>query len=135
MNALTAKEIFQNISELQNQLNDSYYSSMVQFASAINAVVGDGEERDEDSLDKMPEVCEVFKAREMTFVKLLGLYEKMYDDVQNERFSKVDIISRAFEKNSAYISESDLEEKCEALNHITDRIAELVSQLIANKEV
>ena len=64
------------------------------------------------------------------------MYEKMYADIQKEKFQKVDIISRAFEKNSADIKDSDLEsqDKYAALGYVTDKIAELAAKLITNKE-
>lgn len=77
----TLQEIFQKISELQGEMTNAF-SSMVQFTNAIHAVASEDEERDEVCYERISEICEVFKARESNFLKILEIYEKMYSDAQ-----------------------------------------------------
>ena len=83
-NTLTAREIFEKIAELQKQLTENSNMSLQRLGDAIsNAFENDEGERD---YEQIAEICDVFKARERNLLKLLEMYEKMYNDVQkNER--------------------------------------------------
>ena len=76
-----SQEIFQKISELQGQMNNAF-CCMAQFTNAIRAIVGEGEERDAVCYERITEICEVFKARESNYLRILDIYEKMYSDAQ-----------------------------------------------------
>ena len=133
-NKLTATEIFEQLTILQKQLTENSQTSLHRLGDAISSTF-DGDEG-ERNYEQIADICDVFKTRELTLLKLLEMYEKMYADIQKEKFQKVDIISRAFEKNSADIKNSDLEsqDKYAALGYVTDKIAELAAKLITNKE-
>lgn len=133
-NKLTAREIFEQLTILQKQLTENSQTSLHRLGDAISSTF-DGDEG-ERNYEQIADICDVFKTRELTLLKLLEMYEKMYADIQKEKFQKVDIISRAFEKNSADIKNSDLEsqDKYAALGYVTDKIAELAAKLITNKE-
>ncbi len=78
-NALTAREIFERIAELQKQLTESSYHSLHRLADSISSVC---ENESEEKLDQIVEVCNVFMMRETTFQKMLEFYEKMYNDLK-----------------------------------------------------
>ena len=65
-------------------------------------------------------------------LKMLEMYEKMYDDVQNEQTQKVNLVKSAFDNNMAMIKDSDMEtqDKFAALGYVTDKIAELVEKIV-----
>ena len=77
----TSQEILHKISELQGQMNNAL-CCMAQFKEAICAIVGDGEERDTVCYERITEICEVFKARESNYLRILDIYEKMYNETQ-----------------------------------------------------
>ena len=133
-NKLTAKEIFEQLTILQKQLTENSQTSLHRLSDAIESACGD--EGDERNHEQIAVICDVFNTREVTLLKLLGMYEKMYNDVQNEENRKADMISRAFEKNMAYINDADIssEDKYAALGYVTDKIAELVAQLVTDKK-
>ena len=136
-NKLTAKEIFEQLTILQKQLTENSQTSLHRLSDAIESACGDeGDEGDERNHEQIAVICDVFNTREVTLLKLLGMYEKMYNDVQNEENRKADMISRAFEKNMAYINDADIssEDKYAALGYVTDKIAELVAQLVTAKK-
>lgn len=133
-NKLTAKEIFEQLTILQKQLTENSQTSLHRLSDAMESACGD--EGDERNHEQIAVICDVFNTREVTLLKLLGMYEKMYNDVQNEENRKADMISRAFEKNMAYINDADIssEDKYAALGYVTDKIAELVAQLVTDKK-
>ena len=89
----------------------------------------------ETSGEQISEICAVFKTREITLIKMLEMYDKMYDDVQNEETKKVNLVKSAFDNNMAMIKDSDIEtqDKSAALSYITDKIAELVEKIVVDK--
>ena len=66
---------------------------------------------------------------------MLEMYEKMYDDVQNEESRKIDLVKSAFDNNMSFIKNSDIdsEDKITALSYITDKIAALVEKIVVDK--
>ena len=132
-NKLTSREIFVQLTVLQKQLTENSQTSLHRLSDAITSI---GEEENEARYAQIAEVCDVFKTRELTILKMLEMYEKMYEDVQNEESQRVDLISRAFDQNMAFINDSDLqtEDKYAALGYVTDKIAELVGKILVNKE-
>jgi len=71
----------------------------------------------------------------LTLLKMLEMYEKMYDDVQNEETKKVNLVKSAFDNNMAMIKDSDMEtqDKFASLGYVTDKIAEFVEKIVVDK--
>ncbi len=91
-NKLTAKEIFVQLTILQKQLTENSNTSLHRLGDAITSI---GEEENEVRYEKVTEICDVFKTRELTLLKMLEMYEKMYDDVQqkeNQRLEKIELV-------------------------------------------
>ncbi|MBR2622174.1 MAG: hypothetical protein IKC97_07330 [Clostridia bacterium] len=135
-NKLTVKDIFVQITALQRQLTENSYTSLHHLDDAIsNLVEGDDSENDE-RWEQIGNICSVFRARETTLMTMLELYEKMYSNIQNEEATRVNLIKSAFDNNMSMINESDMEpqDKFAALGYVTDKIAELVEQVIIHNE-
>ena len=128
-NKLTAKEIFVQLTILQKQLTENSQTSLHRLGDALSSLEG---EDCEARFEQIPEICDVFKTRELTLLKMLEIYEKMYDDVQNEKSKKVNLVKSAFDNNMAMINDSDMEtqDKFAALGYVTDKIAELVEKIV-----
>ena len=131
-NKLTAKEIFVQLTILQKQLTENSQTSLHRLGDALSSLEG---EDCEARFGQIPEICDVFKTRELTLLKMLEMYEKMYDDVQNEETKKVNLVKSAFDNNMAMINDSDIEtqDKFAALGYVTDKISELVEKIVVNK--
>ena len=132
---LTAKDIFVQIAALQRQLTESSNTSLHRLGDAISSLESDSSEN-EDRWEQIADICDVFKTRELTLLKMLELYEKMYSNIQNEEATRVNLIKSAFDNNMSMINESDMEpqDKFAALGYVTDKIAELVEQVIIHNE-
>ena len=129
---LTAKEIFVQLTLLQKQLTENSQTSLHRLGDALSSLEG---EDSEARFEQIPEICAVFKTRELTLLKMLEMYEKMYNDVQNEEIQKVNLVKSAFDNNMAMIIDSGLsaEDKRAALDRVTDKIAKLVDKVVVNK--
>ncbi|MBQ7346715.1 MAG: hypothetical protein IJW55_02030 [Clostridia bacterium] len=132
-NKLTAKEIFVQLTILQRQLTENSQTSLHRLGDAISTFE---REEGESRYEQIADICDVFKTRELTLLKMLEMYEKMYDDVQKEKSKKIELISRAFDSNMAFINESDIqtEDKFAALGYVSDKIAELVEKVLLTEE-
>ena len=130
-NKLTAKDIFVQLTILQKQLTENSQTSLHRLGDAITSI---GEEDNDARYEQVTEVCDVFKTRELILLKMLEMYEKMYEDVQKEQPKKVDMIKAAFDNNMSFIESSDInsEDKYAALGYVTDKIAELVEKVVIN---
>ena len=131
-NKLTAKEIFVQLTILQKQLTENSQTSLHRLSDALSTFES---ENMEASCDQISEICDVFKTRELTLLKMLEMYEKMYDDVQNEETKKVNLVKSAFDNNMAMIKDSDMEteDKFAALGYVTERIAVLVEKIVVDQ--
>ena len=131
-NKLTAKEIFVQLTILQKQLTENSQTSLHRLSDALSTFES---ENVEASCEQISEICDVFKTRELTLLKMLQMYEKMYADVQNEETKKVNLVKSAFDNNMAMIKDSDMEtqDKFAALGYVTDKIAELVERVMFNE--
>ena len=131
-NKLSAKEIFVQLTILQKQLTENSQTSLHRLSDALSTVES---ENIEASCEQISEICDVFNTRELTLLKMLGMYEKMYNDVQNEETKKVNLVKSAFDNNMAMITDSDMEtqDKVAALGYVTDKIAELVEKIVVNQ--
>lgn len=78
---LTAREIFEKIVELQEQLTKNSYHSLHRLSDAIASIC---ESENEEKVDQVNQVCGVFTTRELTFKKMISLYENMYNDLKNK---------------------------------------------------
>ena len=91
---LTAREVFEKIAELQKQLTESPYHSLHRLDDSITSICES--EDNEEIGEQIGEVCNVFALREDTFRKMLGIYEKMYSDLNVIEAQKVAIVKSAF---------------------------------------
>ena len=126
-NELTAKEIFAQLTILQKQLTENSNTSLHRLGDAITSI---GEDDNEARYEQVTEVCSVFKTRELTLLKMLEMYEKMYADIQKAK--KVELIKTAFDNNMAFIESNEMDsgDTAAALTYVTDKIAELVEKAI-----
>ena len=131
-NKLTAKEIFVQLTILQKQLTENSQTSLHRLGDALSSLEG---EDCEARFEQIPEICDVFKTRELTLLKMLEMYEKMYDDVQNEESKKVNLVKSAFDKITDVINAAEIEsaEKYDALCTVTDKISEIVEKIVVDK--
>ena len=131
-NKLTAKEIFVQLTILQKQLTENSQTSLHRLSDALSTFES---ENVEASCEQISEICDVFKTRELTLLKMLQMYEKMYADVQNEETKKVNLVKSVFDNNMAMIKDSDMEtqDKFAALGYVTDKIAELVEKIVVDQ--
>ena len=128
-NKLTAKEIFVQLTILQKELTENSQTSLHRLGDALSAFES---ENIDASREQISGVCDIFKTRELTLRKMMEVYERMYDDIQNEETRKIDLVKSAFDHNMAMINESDMEtqDKFAALGYVTDKIAELVEKIV-----
>lgn len=127
---LTSKEIFDKIAELQKQLTDNGFNSLHTLLTKIDLLL----EKDSDT-EQIAESFSVFKTREISFLKMLEIYQKMYEDIQNEE--KIELVSKVFQKNSELIKDSDMvsQDKLTALINVSDNMADAVNNiLVRNNE-
>ena len=76
---LTVKDIFEKVAELQKHTSESSFHSLHRLGEAISSM-GDDEDI-EDKAELVEHICNVFIQRELTWQKMLSLYEKMYNDL------------------------------------------------------
>lgn len=127
---LTSKEIFDKIAELQKQLTDNWINSPQALLAKIDLLL----EKDSDT-EQIAKISFVFKTRECSYLTMLEIYKKMYEDIQNEE--KIRLVNKAFEKNNELIKNSDLppKDKLSAFMHVSDLIADTINNiLVRNNE-
>ena len=127
-NEITEQQIFEQMTLLQTQLTQNAQTSLHRLGDALDFIGEDNE--GEVPYEQITEVCGVFKTREITLLKLLEMYERMYADIQKDK--KVELIKAAFDNNMAFIesNEMDSENTAAALTYVTDKIAELLEKVI-----
>ena len=76
-NELTAREIFEQLKDLQKGLTDADRSTLPFMEGAITAAAKNSDELCEEELSC---ICEPFDTREASILALVRLYEKMYND-------------------------------------------------------
>ena len=81
-NEITEQQIFEQITLLQKQLTENSYTSLHRLGDALSAFES---ENVEDSCEQISEICNVFYTRELTLLKMLEMYEKMYNDIQKAK--------------------------------------------------
>lgn len=76
---LTVKDIFDRISELQKQITENSYYSLHRLDDCFTSLYDhEGVSATGEEIEK---VCSVFKEREKTLMKMLEMYERMYEDL------------------------------------------------------
>ena len=128
VNGITEQQIFEQITLLQTQLTQNAQTSLHRLSDALDFIGEDNE--NELPYEQITEICNVFKTREITLLKLLEMYEKMYADIQIAK--KVELIKTAFDNNMAFIESNEMDsgDTATALTYVTDKIAELLEKAI-----
>lgn len=130
-NNLTAKEIFDQIVMLQNQLTENHHTSLFRLGDAFCIIRGDDEENRKDISSQIEPICSVFAMREETMRIMLEFYRKMYEDYRGDKFRKEERVGHIFDcivkdftsSDSGDISQLDkLPEIAEKISQVVDRI-------------
>ena len=129
---LTAKEIFDQIVALQNELKNT--QSLQNMVDAIRTAYSNGDVNNE----VVESITLPFAQREDTLRKMLAMYEKMYYDMQQEksrtRQEKIETVQNIWYK---YLVEMegwfDEEAMAEAKNYVRSQIDLLVMDIMADK--
>ncbi len=130
-NNLTAKEIFDQIVKLQNQLTENSQTSLHRLGDVITDVRGENYENNDDIASQIESICSIFAMREETMRLMLEFYRRMYDDIQNDKSSKVDLIKSSFSEISSDLSSFEDEElRFDGLSHIANKISALVEKVL-----
>ncbi len=77
--SVAAKDIFDKIVELQKQITENSYYSLHRLDDCITSLYD--REGVSATGEEIEEVCSVFKEREKTLMKMLEMYERMYNDL------------------------------------------------------
>ena len=129
---LTAKEIFDQIVALQNELKNT--QSLQNMVDAIRTACSNGDVNNE----VVESITLPFAQREDTLRKMLAMYEKMYYDMQQEksrtRQEKIETVQSIWYK---YLVEMDgwfdEDAMAEAKNYVRSQIDLLVMDIMADK--
>ena len=81
---LTEKEVFDQIVLLQKQLTENSPTSLHRLGEAISNARGEGE-FGRISDEQVASICAVFTQREETLRDVMKLYERMYNNLQQEK--------------------------------------------------
>ena len=133
-NALTIREIFEQITILQKQLTENSQTSLHRLGDALSTFEG---EENESGYEQVEAVCDVFREREATISQMLAFYERMYDDIvnaENAEKKKMDMISGVFKPLISEIKNSDLDNvsKIKALADVSTKIRILAEPVLLN---
>ena len=136
--ALTAKEIFDQIVNLQQQMMESSYNALYRLTDAAIGICGDGcFESDEAKGEAIEAVASTFRMREETYQTMLKLYQQMYNDLRGDQNAeqtcdKIEAISDAFVNHGSFITDAELnsEDKASALANITEKVADLIKAVL-----
>ncbi len=130
-NALTIREIFEQITILQKQLTENSQTSLHRLGDALSTFEG---EENESGYEQAVSVCDVFREREATISRMLAFYERMYDDIVNPEKKKMDMISGVFQPLISEIKNSDLDNvsKIKALADVSTKIRILAEPVLLN---
>lgn len=129
-NKLTAREIFEKITELQKQLAEDSNYSLQGLGDYISSICYSSDD-DGGKSEQVTEICNVFRSREITLMHMLEFYETMYHDLNSET-KKVDNLKSAFSGLIESINKSDFasEDKFAAIGDITEKIADLTERIL-----
>ncbi len=129
-NKLTAREIFEVIDALTKE-SGHMENALKQLETVRSEGIGDI-----GAQARAQAIAKAVECRETTIQKVLSMYMKMYDDLQQDSVAKkLQLIKSAFDNNMATIKDSDMEtqDKFAALGYVTDKIAELVEKVVVDK--
>jgi len=130
---LTEREVFDQIVALQKELTTNLANCMASYSEVMSSIF---DEKELDDAEEMKEIVEAavvpFESRETVYQTMLEIYRDMYRDAHNRARERAEIVRASFDHVSAYINESDMttDDKFAALGHVTDKIAELVGEII-----
>ena len=87
-NALTAREIFDRLGKLQDDLLSGAFNSMSLLTGAVGEMYqSKGDDESEEAYNSINHgiqlLCDAFAAREETFWKILRMYETMYEQIKD----------------------------------------------------
>ena len=107
---LTAKDIFDRISELQRQITENSNYSLHRLGDCFSDIYNGEEAIERDKQKEIAEVCRVFTEREKTLVKMLEIYERMYDDLcpSNSITKSIELIKKSVETELELIRSSEM---------------------------
>ena len=134
--ALTEIEIFNQIAKLQYHLLEVGSCSMNRLSDALASVFDNGEfSDDEKKAEAVSEITTVFSMREENVRFMLEFYKEMYKNCSRKKSAQEEnvlLIKEAFSDITSAIEKADLEtqDKYAALCDITEKISDLVSQII-----
>lgn len=120
---LSAKDIFDRISELQRQITENSYYSLHRLGDTFSSIY------DHNGVSVASEeievICQVFKEREKTLMKMLDIYERMYEDLcsGNREIKSIELIklSVAAELELIEISGLSKDRKTMKINEAIDK--------------
>ena len=114
-NGITEQQIFEQITLLQTQLTQNAQTSLHRLSDALDFIGEDNE--NELPYEQITEICNVFKTREITLLKLLEMYEKMYADIQIAK--KIELIKNvrlsALQDLKEFYNEDELLERADSV--------------------
>ena len=114
-NGITEQQIFEQITLLQTQLTQNAQTSLHRLSDALDFIGEDNET--ELPYEQITEICNVFKTREITLLKLLEMYEKMYADIQIAK--KIELIKNvrlsALQDLKEFYNEDELLERADSV--------------------
>ena len=114
-NEITEQQIFEQITLLQTQLTQNAQTSLHRLSDALDFIGEDNE--NELPYEQITEICNVFKTRELTLLKLLEMYEKMYADIQIAK--KIELIKNirlsTLQDMKEFYSEEELLERADSV--------------------
>jgi len=134
--ALTEIEIFNQIAKLQSHLLELGSCSMNRLSDSLSSVFDNGEfSDDEKKRETVSEITTVFSMREENVRIMLEFYKEMYKNCSRRKSAqeeKIFLIKEAFSDITSSIEKANLEtqDRYAALCDITDKISDLVSQVI-----
>ena len=115
VNGITEQQIFEQITLLQTQLTQNAQTSLHRLSDALDFIGEDNE--NELPYEQITEICNVFKTREITLLKLLEMYEKMYADIQIAK--KIELIKNirlsTLQDMKEFYSEDELLERADSV--------------------
>ena len=115
VNGITEQQIFEQITLLQTQLTQNAQTSLHRLSDALDFIGEDNE--NELPYEQITEICNVFKTREITLLKLLEMYEKMYADIQIAK--KMELIKNVrlstLQDMKEFYSEEELVERADSV--------------------
>ena len=127
-NNLTAKEIFDQIVKLQNQLTENSQTSLHRLGDVITDVRGENYENNDDIASQIESICAVFAQREETLKSMLDLYRKMYEDCRADKSRKEEKVKDLFESMVGDFASADFSDSAQFENY--PEVAEKFSQVV-----